>query len=90
MISQELADILLPTAEEERKAIMAFLDSQADKSADEEEITQFLSVFRSEVVKARFTVGALDHLMFGNVTLSLDGDKLRWSASEKGRSFGSA
>lgn len=85
MISQELADKLLPTAEEDEKAIIAFLHKQPNRSANEDELTSLLSVFRSEVVKARFTLAMLNKLKLGNVNLTLDGDKLRWHVAEKRR-----
>jgi len=84
MISQEFAE-LLPPSEEEEEAIGAFLQNQPNRSADEEEITHFLRVFHREVVMARFTLGALENLKLGMVTLTLDRGELRWGASEKAR-----
>jgi hypothetical protein len=86
MISPELTDQLLPTKEEDKKAILAFLDTQPNKSATEEELSCLLGVFHTEVVKARFTLAMLQNLTLDKVNLTLDGDRLRWHAAEEGKS----
>jgi hypothetical protein len=86
MISQKLASMLLPTKEEDEKAILAFLYRQPNKSASEEELSCLLGVFHTEVVKARFTLAMLQNLTLDKVNLTLDGDRLRWHAAEEGKS----
>ena len=86
MISQKLASMLLPTNEEDEKAILAFLHRQPNESASEEELSCLLGVFHTEVVKARFTLAMLQNLTLDKVNLTLDGDRLRWHAAEEGNS----
>lgn len=85
MISEKLTSMLLPTHEEYDEAILAFLRKQP---ATEEELAPALQAFTREVVKARFTLAMVDNLKSANVTLTLDGDKLRWHAAEEGKSRG--
>jgi hypothetical protein len=86
MTSQKLASMLLPTNEEDEKAILAFLHRQPNESASEEELSCLLDVFHTEVVKARFTLAMLHNLTLGKVNLALDGDRLLWHAAEEGKS----
>lgn len=86
MISHKLASMLLPTKEEDEKAILAFLHKQPKESASDEELSRFLGVFHGEVVKARLTLAMLENLKLDKVNLTLDGDKLRWHAAEEGKS----